>query len=212
MRLVFLGPPGVGKGTQARRISEQRGLPHVATGDILRAAIREKTELGKTAKGYVDAGALVPDELVIRIVAERLEKPDAAGGFILDGFPRTLPQAEALDDILRERDLSLDRVLFFYASDETLVERISGRRSCACGAVYHVRFDPPKKEGICDRCGGRLSQRKDDREGTVRERLRVYGERTNDLIGYYDAAGILIRIDAGRSPDEVSRSVRQALS
>lgn len=212
MRLVLLGPPGVGKGTQARRIAKLRSIPQIATGDILREAIQEGTSVGQKAKEFMDAGKLVPDDVVITIISERLQKPDARNGFVLDGFPRTVPQAQALDDILKDRDLGLDCVFFLAAPDEVLIERISGRRTCRnCQAMYHVKHAPPKKENVCDACQGELYQREDDREEAVRERLRMYDERTKDLIAYYDAAGILLRINAARTADEIFKEIRSAL-
>lgn len=204
-RFVFLGPPGAGKGTQAARAAERLSVPHISTGEILRRAVREGTELGRTAKGYMDRGALVPDDVVAGIVAERLSEPDCRDGFILDGFPRTTPQAEALDG--RTNGASL-LVLYFDLDDEEAVERLTGRRTCAsCGANFHLKYMPPKVEGRCDRCGGELVQRSDDREETVRERLRVYHEQTRELVERYRALGRLAEIDANGSPEAVGARI-----
>jgi len=190
MQLVLLGPPGAGKGTQAVRLAEQLGIPHVSTGDMFRAAVKDGTELGRKANEYMEAGALVPDEITIGIVRERLSTSECRPGFILDGFPRTLPQAEALSDVLDELELELDAVLYLELDDSVVVHRITGRRVCrGCGATYHVDFDPPDREGVCNECGGELYQRDDDAEETVRERLRVYKEQTAPLIDYYEQEG-----------------------
>jgi adenylate kinase len=212
MKLVFLGPPGVGKGTQAKRLAGERDLPHIATGDILRAAIRSGSEIGKKAKEIVEAGQLVPDEIVIQIIEDRFKQPDVTKGFLLDGFPRTVAQGKALATMLDRIGSGLDRVLYFDAPDETLVERISGRRSCKkCQANFHVKFLPPKAEGVCDACGGELFQRADDNEKTVRERLRVYRDQTGDLIPFYKDASLLVRIDASDAPDKVYSALQKGL-
>ncbi len=204
MRLILLGPPGAGKGTQAKRLIERYGIPQISTGDILRAAVREGTELGRKAKQYMDAGQLVPDEVVIGIIRERLKEADCARGFILDGFPRTVPQAEALKGVLAELGQALDHVVSIEVPDEDLVERLTGRRTCrGCGAMYHVRFSPPKQDGVCDRCGGELYQRDDDREDTIRARLKVYHDQTAPLVAFYEGEGLLRRVDGVGSVDEI---------
>ena len=209
MRLVLLGPPGAGKGTQAQSLGAVWGIPQVASGDLLRAAVREGSRLGREASGYMDRGALVPDELVLRMVAERLEKPDARAGFILDGFPRNVKQAEAL----AKMGIKLDRVVAVIAPDEELVKRISGRRTCRnCNAMYHVTFEPPKKAGICDKCGGELYQRADDAEETVRERLKVYREATQPLLDHYGRLGLLEKIDGIGSVGEVEKRIIAAIN
>jgi len=212
MQLVLLGPPGAGKGTQAVRLAEQLGIPHVSTGDMFRAAVKDGTELGRKANEYMEAGALVPDEITIGIVRERLSTSECRPGFILDGFPRTLPQAEALSDVLDELELELDAVLYLELDDSDVVHRITGRRVCrGCGATYHVDFDPPDREGVCNECGGELYQRDDDAEETVRERLRVYKEQTAPLIDYYEQEGKLVEVSAEGSIDEVTQALLQAL-
>lgn len=212
MRMVLLGPPGSGKGTQAQLLAQRLGVPQVSTGDILRAAVREGTPLGLRAKGYMDRGELVPDELVVELVRERLQRPDCAGGFILDGFPRTVAQAEALEDALREQGRALQAVVYLRVDDQEVVRRISGRRSCErCGAVYHVLYDPPREDGRCDRCGGRLYQRDDDREETVRARLRVYEANTAPLVERYRAQGLLREVAGQGTPQEVLGRVLRAL-
>ncbi len=204
MRLILLGPPGAGKGTQAKRLIDRYGIPQISTGDILRAAVREGTELGKTAKQYMDAGELVPDEVVIGIIEERLKEPDCAKGYILDGFPRTVAQADALTDVLARMGQSIDHVVSIEVPDEELVERLTGRRTCRnCGAMYHVKFSPPKKPGVCDKCGGELFQRDDDKEETIRARLKVYQDQTAPLIAYYEKAGLLRRVSGVGTVDEI---------
>ncbi len=193
MNLILLGAPGAGKGTQAQQLDKRLGVPQVSTGDMLRKALREETALGKRAQAYMESGDLVPDELVVAIVRERLSAADCAGGFILDGFPRTVAQAEALEN----SGVSVDHVLNFEVPEEELIRRLTGRRSCAdCGAMYHVVFNPPSREGICDRCGGRnLIQRADDNEETARSRLGVYAEKTEPLIKFYGERGLRRDID-----------------
>ena len=204
MRLILLGPPGAGKGTQAKRLIERYGIPQISTGDILRAAVREGTELGKTAKQYMDAGKLVPDEVVIGIIEERLKEPDCAKGYILDGFPRTVAQADALTEVLARMGQSIDHVVSIEVPDEELVERLTGRRTCRnCGAMYHVKFSPPKKPGVCDKCGGELFQRDDDKEETIRARLKVSQDQTAPLIAYYEKAGLLRRVSGVGTVDEI---------
>ncbi len=213
MNLILLGPPGAGKGTQAKMISEKYGIPQIATGDILREAVAKGTELGKKAKEYMDRGELVPDEIVIGIVKERLKQPDCEKGFILDGFPRTLAQAEALDKMLEELGKKLDAVINIDVSEEEIVKRIVNRRTCRnCGAVYHLIFNPPKVEGKCDKCGGELYQRDDDKEETVRERLRVYRERTEPLIEYYKKKGLLYDVDGTKDIEGVFKQIDEILS
>ncbi len=213
MNIILLGPPGAGKGTQAKMISEKYGIPQIATGDILREAVAKGTELGKKAKEYMDRGELVPDEIVIGIVKERLKQPDCENGFILDGFPRTLAQAEALDKMLEELGKKLDAVINIDVPEEEIVKRIVNRRTCKnCGAVYHLIFNPPKVEGKCDKCGGELYQRDDDKEETVRERLRVYRERTEPLIEYYKNKGLLYNVDGTKDIEGVFKQIDEILS
>lgn len=199
MKLVFLGPPGVGKGTYAKAVSKELGIPHISTGDIFREEIKKETDLGKRVKEYVERGLLVPDEIVIEVVRKRLEQPDCKKGFILDGFPRTVKQAEALDKFAPP-----DLVLNFVARDEVIIERISGRRICArCGAIYHVKYMPPKYPGICDRCGGPLILRKDDRPEVVKKRLEVYRKQFEPIIKYYRSRGLLREVEANEQAPQV---------
>lgn len=196
MRLVFLGAPGVGKGTQADRVTAQFGWPKVSTGDLLREAVRKQTELGIEAKKSMDAGKLVPDTVVIGMVREKLAEPGCQNGFVLDGFPRTVPQAEELQRLLNARSLNLDRVINFRVSREDVVRRLSGRRSCPqCQSVFHIDFAPPKVGGQCDRCGTALVQRSDDKPETIEARLKVYDEQTAPLIAYYQKKGLLSDLD-----------------
>jgi adenylate kinase len=196
VRLILLGPPGVGKGTQAKLLIERYGIPQISTGDILREAVRNGTQLGLEAKKYMDAGGLVPDEVVVGLIADRIAREDCAKGFILDGFPRTIPQAEALDRMIAGAGLSLDAVVSLTVDDAELMRRLTGRRTCpACGSMYHATSNPPKKEGICDGCGGGLIIRSDDSEETVSERLRQYRAKTEPLIGYYRKTGLLREVD-----------------
>jgi adenylate kinase len=212
LNLVFLGPPGAGKGTQAKKVVEDYHVPQVSTGDMLRAAREGGTELGKKAAEYMDAGKLVPDELVIGIVRERLGEDDCAQGFILDGFPRTVAQAESLDTMLDEIGRRLDHVVDIIVDDEELVGRLTARRSCGdCGRIYHLEFDPPPQPGTCE-CGGDLIQRKDDNEETVRQRLEVYHSQTAPLQEYYEKKGLRRKVDGGgRGPNEVYRSIKEIL-
>ncbi len=211
-RLVFLGPPGAGKGTQAVWIAEQLGIPHVSTGDILRAAVKAGTPLGKEASGYMDSGKLVPDDLVNRMVAERLGRPDCAGGFLLDGFPRTLVQGEALAKTLKVLKTGLDAVIYFDVARDELIRRLTGRRTCPkCGANYHVETLKPKVTGVCDKCGAGLIQRVDDTVETVANRLEVYQRQTADLIEFYRDRGLLKDVSGDLSIDEVRRQVTDAL-
>jgi adenylate kinase len=208
VRLIFMGPPGVGKGTQAQRFSARHHIPKISTGDILREAVLKKTPLGLQAKSFMDSGKLVPDDVVIGIIRERLKEPDCKDGFILDGFPRTVPQAEALKAMLEANNLGIDRVLNFELPDDELIRRLSGRRSCPnCQSVYHVEFSPPREPDRCDACGERLVQRQDDLPETVRKRQEVYQSQTRPLVQLYEAENILRRIDGSGSPDTVYRRV-----
>ena len=210
--LILLGPPGAGKGTQAGRIVAEYGISHISTGDILRAAVKNQTAMGLEAKKYMDAGELVPDSVVIGIVRDRLQEPDSVKGFLMDGFPRTIPQAEALDATLDGLDRALTKTLVLLVDEEELVRRLTGRRICrVCQIPFHVMFNPPKSEDVCDKCGGELYQRDDDSEETVRNRLEVYRNQTEPLIDYYDRAGLVARIDGALDPDEVYEDVRMAL-
>ena len=210
--LVLLGPPGAGKGTQASRIVADYGVPHISTGDILRAAVKNQTQMGLEAKKYMDAGALVPDSVVIGIVKDRLQEPDTAKGFLMDGFPRTIPQAEALDKALEDLGRAITKTIVILVDDEELVRRLSGRRICRdCQAPYHVMFNKPKVEGVCDKCGGELYQRDDDSEATVRNRLEVYHSQTAPLIDYYDKQGVVARIEGEQTPDKVYGDIKSAL-
>jgi adenylate kinase len=210
--ILLLGAPGAGKGTQAAFLTEKLGIPHVASGDLFRAAIANQTELGKLAKSYMDRGELVPDDVTIAMVMERLSQPDCAGGALLDGFPRTIEQAKALEKALAERGSRLSLVLYIRASEATLLERLGGRWTCRqCGAVYHERFNPPKQPGICDVCGGELYQRPDDQPETQRRRIRVYLEQTAPLIEYFKERGLLVEIDGEQDVESVRQAVEAAL-
>src|SRR4051794_24164921 len=212
LNLILVGPPGAGKGTQAAHLIEDFDLPYIATGDILRAAVKDGTGLGRKAKEYMDAGDLVPDDVIVGVVAERLEHDDTRDGFVLDGFPRTIPQAEALEKRLGEMGRSLTAVLLIDTPDEEVIKRISGRRVCPEGHTYHVEFDPPKEEGRCDRDGEPLSQREDDKPEKVRRRLEVYHQQTSPLIEYYDDRGLLQRFDGSRPKGEVADHIRKTLA
>ena len=204
MKIIMLGAPGAGKGTQAKQIADKFSIPHISTGDIFRANIKEGTELGKKAKGYMDAGELVPDELVCDLVVDRIQKEDCANGFILDGFPRTIPQAEALTEALNVIGQKMDYAIDIEVNDAQIVERMGGRRAClGCGATYHIINIPPKKEGICDRCGSEIILRDDDKPETVQNRLNVYHEQTQPLIDYYKNEGILSSVDGTQPMDKV---------
>ncbi len=208
--VILLGAPGAGKGTQAERLAQRSSLPHVSTGDLFRANLSEGTELGKTAKTYMEAGNLVPDEIVLGMLFDRVAQPDCHEGYLLDGFPRTLPQAEAFDSKL---DAGTNLVVFNLAvSDATIVKRAAGRLLCkACGNIQHAEFSPPKKDGVCDRCGGELHQRADDRPEVVRERLSVYHAETAPLVRHYENKGVLVSIDGERAPDEVFQDLDSRL-
>jgi len=213
LNLVLLGPPGAGKGTQADRLRNDFGLPYWATGIILRDAVQRETELGKKAKEYMDSGDLVPDELICDVIAERFDSGEADNGFLLDGFPRTVGQAEMLERLLDSRGRELTAVLLIEAPDDEVVRRLSGRRTCAKGQhVYHVEFDPPKHEGVCDQDGSRLIQRDDDKPETVRKRLAVYHEQTEPLVDWYEGKDVLRRFDGRRTPDEVHDLIRATLA
>jgi adenylate kinase len=212
MELILLGPPGAGKGTQAKLLAERFGIPQIATGDILRGAVQAGSPLGIKAKGLMDAGALVSDEVVIGIVRERLQQQDCQVGFILDGFPRTVAQADALRSNLAELGRRLDRVVSLTVDADALVERITGRRTCrGCGRGFHLTFDPPRVAGQCDACGGELYQRDDDREETIRKRLTVYAQQTSPLIDYYRSAGLLVELDGMQTIPVVQEQVLDAL-
>ena len=213
MNIILLGPPGAGKGTQAKMLVEQYQIPQISTGDILRAAVKEGTQLGKEAKSYMDKGELVPDSVVIGIVEERIKEPDCATGYMLDGFPRTVPQAEALDGMLQNLSSAIDHVVSIEVGKEELVKRLTGRRTCReCGAGYHVMFDPPNKEDVCDKCGGELYQRDDDNVETVTSRLEVYEAQTLPLIGYYRTQGKVRPIDGVGDIKDIFGRITQVLS
>jgi adenylate kinase len=211
MYLVLLGPPGAGKGTQAERLEKELHLPHVASGDLFRENLKNETELGLLAKGYMDKGNLVPDDVTIAMVQKRLQRPDCDQGAILDGFPRTQAQAQSLDRLLADMGRRLDSVLYIAVPDEELVSRLSGRWICRqCQTPYHTIFSPPAKEGVCDGCGGELYQRDDDKPETVRERLKVYHQQTSPLIDYYRQAGLLVETDGAGDIDTVSAALLAA--
>ena len=204
MNMIFLGLPGAGKGTQAKKVSAKYNIPHIATGDIFRKAIKNETPLGSKAKSYIDKGELVPDEVTIGIVRNRLKEDDCKDGFILDGFPRTIKQAEALSDIMDELNTQLDLALYIKVAEKELIKRLSGRRVCEdCGATYHVEFNPPEEEGICDQCGGKLIQRSDDKEETVKNRIEVNRKKTEKLIDYYQDKNLLETIESTGGIDQV---------
>lgn len=211
MNIILFGPPGAGKGTQAKKMVDFYGIPQISTGDILRANVRAETELGLAAKAFMDRGDLVPDEVLIGIIKNRLNEPDCKEGFILDGYPRTLPQANSLGVILDEIEKPIDIVLNFEVPDKELVERTSGRLMCKCGASYHKIFNPPKKAGICDICGAEVYQRADDTKEAVKNRLEVYKKQTQPLIDYYKETGILITLDGTKDIDEVFEGIKRIM-
>ena len=204
MRFILLGPPGAGKGTQAAVIKDKYSIAHVSTGDILRENVKKGTSLGKEAKSFMDSGKLVPDELIIAMVRDRLKNTDCVKGFLLDGFPRTVSQAEALDHLLSNLEVNLDAVILLDVPDDVVIERLSGRRICRrCGTIFHVNFNPSADGSLCDRCGGEIYQRDDDREEVIRNRLNVYYEQTSPLIEYYEKKSLLKKVDASESSDTV---------
>lgn len=212
MRIILLGPPGAGKGTQAAGIVEKYNIPHISTGDIFRKNIKEGTELGKKAKEYIDQGLLVPDELTVGLVTDRIAQSDCEKGFMLDGFPRNVAQAQHLDEYLKEVGISLDKVINIEVDKDILVGRAVGRRICkSCGATYHVEFNPPKVDGVCDVCGGELYQRADDNEETVSKRIQVYLDETKPLVNYYSQEGIIANINGQQSIDTVFTDIVEAL-
>ncbi len=212
MKIIMLGAPGAGKGTQAKMIAEKYGIPHISTGDIFRANIKEGTPLGKEAKGYMDKGQLVPDELTVKILLDRVAKDDCKNGYVLDGFPRTIPQAEVLDKALTELNDKVDFAIDVDVPDENIVRRMGGRRACVtCGATYHIEHVPPKKEGICDKCGSELILRDDDKPETVQKRLSVYHEQTQPLIEYYTKKNILKTVDGTVDMMDVFKAITDIL-
>ena len=212
MRLIFHGPPGVGKGTQAGRISLEENLNHISSGDLLRAAVDAKTEIGLKAREYIENGLLVPNELIVSIVANKINSTECEKGFILDGFPRNLSQAKVLDSTLKKAGKKIDRVFSFTASEEVIITRIAGRRMCkSCGAHYHEIFSPPLKENVCDKCGSKLVQRKDDYPETIKVRLKVYKEQTEKLIDYYNKKGILVEINCNGDKTVIQQNILAGL-
>ena len=208
MKIIMLGAPGAGKGTQAKKLAEKYGIPHISTGDIFRANIKNGTELGKKAKVFMDQGLLVPDELVVDLVVDRFKEPDCEKGYVLDGFPRTIPQAKALDDALAKNGDAVEYAIDVDVPDENIIRRMSGRRACVnCGGTYHIVTIPPKKEGICDVCEGELILREDDKPETVEKRLKVYHEQTQPLIDYYKIKGILKSVDGTKDLEEVFNEI-----
>ena len=213
MNLILLGPPGSGKGTQGERLQEDFRLPYYATGDILRAAVRDGTELGQTAQEYMDKGDLVPDDVIIGVIGERVEDPEASDGFILDGFPRTVGQAEALQEEMEGLDRSITAAVLIDVDDDEVVRRLGGRRTCAKnGHIFHVEFDPPKNEDVCDVCGARLIVRDDDKPDVIRHRLATYHEKTKPLVAFYEERGMLKRVDGTLKPEEVGNRIRALLA
>jgi adenylate kinase len=211
VRVAFLGPPGAGKGTQARELAQEWDVPHVATGEMLREAAAAGTPLGREAKGYMDRGALVPDDVIIRMIADRLRQSDARKGFLLDGFPRTIAQAEGLERLLKDLGQPLERVVYFDVSEPELLRRLTGRRVCrACQTAFHLVSAPPKTPGVCDRCGGELYQREDDSEATVRNRLGVYARQTAPLLDWYRGRGLLVTVPGEGPIADIRRGVREA--
>jgi adenylate kinase len=212
LNLILLGPPGSGKGTQGERLQQDLELPYYATGDILRAAVRDGTELGTEAKQYMDAGDFVPDDVIIGVIAERIDQKEAEDGFILDGFPRTQPQADGLGGKLSELGRKVTAVILIDVSDEEVIRRLGGRRTCPNGHIFHVDFDPPEKEGVCDVCGEALQIRDDDKPEVIRKRLELYHEKTEPLIEYYEVRGLLNRVDGDQPPEEVTDRIRALLA
>lgn len=213
MRIILLGPPGSGKGTQAELLSKKYGIPHIAMGDILREEVARGTSLGKKVNVYMSKGELVPDEIVIEVLKERIKKPDCKNGFILDGFPRTLNQAKALDAMLDELGFRIDAVVYIDVPDEEIVRRLSLRRTCrVCGRVYNLHYNPPKQDGKCDVCGGELFIRDDDKPDVIRNRLKVYNEQTRPLVSYYEESKLLVRVDGVNSIDNVFQQIVKKLS
>lgn len=213
MRIIIIGPPGSGKGTQARRISDKYGIPHISTGDILRDAVRRGTDLGLKAKTYMEKGELVPDEIVNDIVKERLSMEDCVNGFILDGYPRNIAQAEKLDQILRESGKTIDVVIYLVVDDDEVIRRLTSRRICPnCGAVYNLLISPPRKDELCDTCGAKLVQREDDREDVVKARLNLYKRTFEPLLKYYETRGILVKLDGSKTINEVWAQIDGILS
>ena len=212
MKIIMLGAPGAGKGTPAKKIADRYGIPHISTGDIFRANIKNDTELGKKAKSYMDAGNLVPDSLTLELVMDRIHQADCQNGYVFDGFPRTIPQAEALEEALAADGQSVDFAIDIEVPDENIVTRMSGRRAClSCGATYHTVFAPPKAEGVCDRCGGELTIRDDDRPETVNKRLGVYHQQTQPLIDFYQDKGCLAQVDGTKDVEEVFQDICELL-
>ena len=212
MKIIMLGAPGAGKGTQAKKIAEKYGIPHISTGDIFRANIKQGTELGKKAKTYMDQGLLVPDELTVDLVIDRIQQEDAKNGYILDGFPRNIPQAQCLDEALAKLNDKIDYAINVEVPDENIINRMGGRRACVgCGATYHVEYNPPKTEGICDICGEKLILRDDDKPETVKKRLNVYHEQTQPLIDFYSKAGVMKEVDGTVDMDDVFAAIVQIL-
>lgn len=213
LKIILLGPPGAGKGTQAKLISSEFNIPHISTGDIFRKNIKEETKLGKEAKNYIDKGLLVPDELTVKIIDDRLKEDDCQNGYMLDGFPRTIHQADILAEILKANNDGVDRVILIKVPSEYILKRMTGRRMCSnCGASYHLMFNPSKEEGVCDLCGGKLYQRKDDSEETVNGRIDVYNNQTEPLVEYYTKKNILCEIDGTKTIEEVFENIKRELN
>ncbi len=212
MKILLMGPPGAGKGTQAEKLTEILNIPHISTGDMFRKAIKEQTSLGKEAKSFMDKGELVPDEVTVGIVRDRIEEEDCAKGFLLDGFPRTVSQADSLEKMLKDLGIKLDSVINIEVPAEELIGRLTGRRICkSCGATYHMIFNPPMVEGICDKCGGELYQRDDDTEETAKNRLLVYEKQTAPLLEYYNNTGLLVNINGNQSMEDVLKEILRVL-
>ncbi|GAB4378414.1 MAG: adenylate kinase [Calditrichia bacterium] len=213
MILILLGAPGVGKGTQAKRLTQEFGIAHISTGDILRTEVREQTELGRQAEAIIKKGELVPDDIILHMIENRLSQPDCKNGFILDGFPRTIPQAQGLDRLLEKLGIDHLKVIEIFVPDEIIIQRLSSRRICAkCGADYNLITNPPPEDGICRICGGRIIQRNDDKEATIRNRLKVYRDQTAPLIEYYQNKGCLLRVDGTKSIDQVYEDIKHLLT